>query len=399
MLTSNVILIIGASWEQVPLIRKAKELGCKVVATSPTQEAEGFSLADYTEVADPRNLKHILEIANKYSANSVTADSCDYSNYAAMFLRNAKGWRNYGMDAAQVTTNKHWMRVLCQKNQILQPQYVACRTFFEICEACEAIGFPLIIKPADNRGSFGVNRVDNFKDLEVAYLDAVMNAYSREILLEEYIDGIHLTVDGFMDPNGNHVNLGIASKKVMSGVKPIITEVLYPADIRNDEIEHVLSINNSVISALNIKRGATHSEYILDSNGNCFLIETANRGGGVMTSGIIIPTISGVNISEMLVREAINEPFEVKPNNINNFVMLDFLIFDPGRVGEIKGFIEASNVPGVIYLKLLIKEGDIIESPVSGTGRHGFAIFVGCSREELRSLRDKINKIIRIKYV
>jgi hypothetical protein len=128
-------------------------------------------------------------------------------------------------------------------------------------------------------------------------------------------------------------------------------------------------------------------------------VEAANRGGGVMTSAIIIPTISGLNISEILVREAINEPFEVKPEKLSKFTMLGFLVFEPGRVAKIEGLLQAANVPGVLLLRMLIKEGDVIEKPVSGAGRHGFVIIVGSSREELRLLRDITNRKIKIKYV
>lgn len=391
-------MIIGATWEQVPLVKKAKELGCEVVATAPSPNSDGLKLADHAEVVDPRDLQRVLDLVRKHRVDAITADECDYSNFAAAFVRNEMGWRNHGMDAVQVTTNKRWMRERCREHHIVQPRFVACRTFEEVCEAADLIDFPVIVKPVDNRGAFGVRRVDRAADLESAFLHALMNAHSREVLVEAFIEGTHLTVDGCIDADGRHINLGVASKKIMSGEKPIITEVIYPAEISPDLLAHVLDTNSKVIKALGIKRGITHSEYILDSHGRCFLLETANRGGGVLTSSVIIPAISGVDISEVLVREAFNEPFEVKPWKDCKAAMLGFLVFPPGKVEKIEGVEAAAAHPSVLHLRMLIKEGDMLDQPQSGAGRHGFAIFAADSREEVRAIHDATNNAIQITY-
>src|SRR5687768_10057810 len=128
-------MIIGATWEQVPLVQRAKELGCEVVATAPSTGAEGFAFADHTEVVDPRDLNRILELSRKYEVDAITADECDYSNYAAGFVRNEMGWPNYGMEALQCTTNKRWMRERCREHHVVQPRFVACRNIEQVREA------------------------------------------------------------------------------------------------------------------------------------------------------------------------------------------------------------------------------------------------------------------------
>ncbi|MBU3568175.1 ATP-grasp domain-containing protein [Polynucleobacter alcilacus] len=395
----NRLMVIGATWEQVPLIRAAKNMGCEVIATSSSSNSEGFAYADYSEILDPRDLNAIVKIAEKYSVDAVTSDSCDYSNYAAMFLRNKMGLHNFGMNAVQFTTNKHWMRNKCAEEGVLQPRFEICRSYFEVCKASESIGYPLIIKPSDNRGSFGVTRVAKFSDLQDAFLHALMNAHSREVLVEEYISGIHITVDGCVDSDGKHINLGIASKKITSDEIPIIVEVLYPANNIDDGLmKNIFNINNNVVKALEIKRGLTHSEYIVDSHGGCYLVEMANRGGGVLTSGVIIPAISGVNLSEILVLEALGRPYDVTPWSKSLFAMLDFLIFPTGLVSKIEGVLEASEHPKILHLKMMIKEGDFLGKPSSGAERHGFAIYIGSSYEELESLKKLIRKLIKIEY-
>jgi len=392
------LLIIGAGWEQVPLLQRARDYGCTIVAAATDPQAEGLSLADIVEIADPRDLPRLVEIAERHGVDAVTADECDYSNYAAMVIRRVKGWRSGPISAVQFTTNKHWMRQRCKQAHIVQPRFAACRSMDEVKAAVELIDFPVIVKPVDNRGSFGVRRVDSDAELEPAFLHALMNAHSREVLVEAYIDGIHLTVDGCVDSNGIHHNLGIASKEVATGDKPIITEVVYPAEISADLCSLVLDTNSKVIHSLGISRGITHSEYILDDRGRCFLLETANRGGGVMTSTLILPAITGVDIPDVLIREALDMPFAIQPLSEPRAALLGFLVFRPGRIASITGVDDVRSFPGVLHLRMLVKPGDALVSPQSGAGRHGFGIFVGNSVAEVRELHRRVVDCIEVVY-
>ena len=391
-------MIIGAKWEQVPLIQAAKARGCFVVATDPDQAASALALADATETLDPRDLPGALAIARRYGVDGVTADQCDYSRYASVFVSAMLNLGNPNFSAAQLTTNKRWMRERCREHQIFQPRFFPCRTLQEARAAIDLIGFPVIVKPVDNRGSFGVHRVDQLAELEHAFYDAVMNAHSREVLVEAYVDGIHVTVDGCADQTGQHHNLGIATKKVTSGEKPIITEVYYPGRLTPEVSQHVLETNSRVIEVLGITDGLTHSEYIVDAKGRCFLVETANRGGGVLTSGKIVPAVSGVDVSALLVANALGEAYEVKPVTSGKHVMLGFFVFAPGKVLAIDGYEEALKLPGVLHLLSMIKPGQTLTPPQSGAGRHGFAIIEGASEAEVAANFARVQAAITLTY-
>jgi biotin carboxylase len=392
------LMIIGAKWEQIPLINAAKASGCYVVATDPDPAAEGLALADFAEILDPRDLAGALVIARRHEVNGVTADQCDYSRYASVFVSVVLGLGKPNFSAAQLTTNKRWMRECCRENQIFQPRFIPCRTLDEALAAVDIIGLPVIVKPVDNRGSFGVHRVDQLENLSSAFFDAVMNAHSREVLVEAYIDGVHVTVDGCSDQEGRHHNLGIATKKVTSGEKPIITEVYYPARLTPEMSKHVLETNDRVIDVLGITDGLTHSEYIVDAKGRCFLVETANRGGGVLTSGKIVPAVSGVDVSALLVANALGDRYDVSPVSTGKHVMLGFFVFSPGKVLSIEGFENALKLPGVLHMSLLIKPGQILVPPQSGAGRHGFAIIEGISEAEVTSNFARVQASIKLTY-
>jgi biotin carboxylase len=398
VLKQHRLMIIGASWEQVPLIEKAKRMGHYILVTSTTKSAEGLFLADQSAIVDPRDLPKILKIARSFQPDGITADECDYSHYAAVFISKNLGLPHDGLAAAQYTTNKLWMREQCHKVQILQPRFISCRIFKDAQHAIDLIGWPVIVKPVDNRGAFGINVVNSNSELESAYLDALMNSHSREVIIEAYIEGTHITVDGCVGQDGVHYNLAIASKKVIPGDKPIITQVDYPANISGENCDYVFSVNSQVVEALEIRGGLTHSEYILDKKGRCFLVETANRGGGVLTSAYIVPAMSGVDVSTLLINNALGKDFIVTPEFYTGFVILKFFVFKPGQVKKILGVKEAKQLEGVQHIKLMVSAGNILVQPQSGADRHGFVILKADTVREIDNLYKTIMSTIRVIY-
>jgi biotin carboxylase len=392
------LMIIGASWEQVPLIKTAKNMGYYILATSPDKDSEGLDLADEKAIVDPRDLTQLLKIAKSYSPDGITSDECDYSNYASVYVSIRLGLPHNGLAGAQNTTNKLWMRQKCQKVHILQPRFFSCRTIEDSIRAVDLIGWPVIVKPVDNRGAFGINVAKTHAELEFSFLDALINSHSRDVIVEAYIEGTHITVDGCVDQDGNHHNLAIASKDVTPGEKPIIIQVDYPAKISNESADYVMSVNNQVIDALEITGGLTHSEYILDKKGRCFLVETANRGGGVLTSAYIVPEISGVDLSKLLVNNSVGRKFSINKNLYKGNVILKFFVFNPGQILEIRGLEEVEKMKGVKYLRLSINPGDKLLKPQSGADRHGFVILKADSADVLKVLYKKIINTIQIVY-
>lgn len=398
MVDKKRLMIIGAKWEQLPLIKAAKSHGCFIISTDLEPDPEVYDLADIVEVLDPRNIPRALMIAKKYNIDGVTSDQCDYSRYAEVFIRNRLGLADDNFLTAQVTTNKKWMRELCLASKIKQPLFISCKTFDESVRAVKQLGLPVIVKPVDNRGSFGVNYVVTLDYLEFAFYDAVMNSHSREILIESFVEGMHVTVDGFFNQSGVHINLAIATKKVAAGTRPIITQVNYPADLPIAVQEHLLETNSRVIDALCIKSGLTHSEYIIDESNEIFLVEAANRGGGVLTSAKIIPALTRINICQMLVASALGEPFLAIPTDSSKHIMLGFIIFPPGEVIKPPDLSLVKNIDGLLHIHCNVKQGEVLSQPESGAARHGFAILEGKTPSDVQSNFKRLISLLQPVY-
>lgn len=144
--------------------------------------------------------------------------------------------------------------------------------------------------------------------------------------------------------------------------------------------------------------GMTHSEYMVTNNGLIYLIESANRGGGVFTSEIIVPNVSGVNILERYIDDIFGDNSNITTPDIleKNEVILKFFSFRPGKIKNIIGMDQVIQERGVLQCRLNVKIGDEIQ-PISNDGnRHGFIIFK--SQTEIRKKVDNIIQKISINY-
>lgn len=395
-------MIIGAGWEQVPLVKKAKELGFWVLATHGSSGAEGFQYADAAEILDPRDISKALKLFKQYQTEAVISDNDDYALYTCGIISQKLGLPGPNFNSISNSNNKKKSRMACRQAGINQPEFYISNTYDDLLVGLDKVGgYPAIVKPVDNRGNFGVNKIETEADLKEAFFDAVSNSHSREFIVEKFIEGAMMTVDGFCFKKGEHRSLAAASKKMLGGKRRVAVEITYPADFSEAVIKKAMDINNRVVKALNYDFGFTHSEYLIDDKDEIWLVESTNRGGGVFTSSLIVPALTEIDLLKHLLNESFGEfvmPDYDESRPMKNAVILSFFKFPNGKVKAIKGLKEARDLPGVLRCDLSVKAGDIIEDITTDANRHGFIVAAAKHKEQAEELVKKIKEKVRLEY-
>jgi biotin carboxylase len=394
------VLILPAGIEQVFIIRKAKELGLFVVAVDASPEAAGFRYADVTEIASSRDIDRCLAIARQHQVDAVVADQCDYSLFASACIADLLGLHAPSVEAAQLATNKRLMRERVARAGLAQPTFRGCRTLDAAQAAVADIGLPAIFKPVDNRGCFGVSTARTQDEVKESFYEALMNAHSREAIVETFLDGTMVTVDGYCFRPGVYLPLGIATKRKVGGRRNVDMEVMYPAELADDVVERVLEYNQRTVDALGLTFGATHGEYLVTADGTPYLIEIANRGGGVYTAPVIVPSLSFAPVPELLLRNAFGEfpaPDGVEPAPQRRSTVLGFIDFGVrGTLVSVEGIDRALAIPGVLAVHLLAKIGQPLPDITHGPSRHGFVIATAADRESTRRLVRQVRDTLEV---
>ncbi len=387
-LSDSTIFVMRALWEQKPLIEFADQYGATVVAVDEDDDAEGFDLAAVSEtVPSLRNLDDCLAIAQKHDVDAVVTDECDYSFFACSFLGERLDLPAVDLATAQLTTNKKRMRRQVGE-AVAQPAYRVCTTVSEVKAAVEDVSMPCIIKPTDNRGGFGVSRVTKRSDIATAFYDALAQSHSREVLVEEFVEGIPLSIDGYQLGDTHH-SLAVGSKNTSMGSLHPNLQIQYPAAIDAAALEKAKTVNNTVADALEICAGATHAEYIY-ADDEVYLLEFQNRGGGVHTSAKIVPKLTGFDVSTQLLADATGQETgqESSQYRMNGTCIMEFLDFEPGYVTNITGVNTIRNRDDVLTFRLYFDADQEIEDFTAFTDSHGVIITAG---ETLADARHSIN--------
>ncbi|MEO6235766.1 MAG: ATP-grasp domain-containing protein [Vicinamibacterales bacterium] len=395
------VMILPAGIEQVFVIRKARALGLFVVAVDANPDAPGFADADATAIAAPRDIDRCLAIARQHAVDAVVADQCDYSLFASACIADLLGLHAPSVESAQLATNKRLMRERVERAGLAQPAFRACRTFEEAEAALAVTGLPAIFKPTDNRGCFGVSTARTAADAKESFYDALMNAHSREAIVETFLEGTMVTVDGYFFAPDHYLALGVATKRKVGGRRNVDMEVMYPAELPEAAIARVLEYNRRTVKALGLSFGATHGEYLVTADGTPYLIEVANRGGGVYTAPLIVPSLSNAPIPELLIRNAFGEfpaPEGVEAAPQGRSTVLSFIDFGMRGTLEHVGGVEAAlAIPGVLAVHLLTPVGQPLPDITHGPSRHGFVIATAATAAASRALVGRVRDTLQVR--
>lgn len=373
------ILIIGVGWEQIPLVKKAKERGLYVIATTWWKKEQ--IPADKLYSVDSRDLDALEQIMRTEQPDFVVADECDYSMYAVSYLAEKYHLPGPALKTQTITNNKFLQRECVKETNVLQPLYQLCWNMEAAKTFARRAGYPVIIKPLDNRGSIGVSKVTGEMELPAAWFQAVSHSHSRMCIVEQCISGQVLTADGFCD--SERFEFIAASTKEMYPNNDNVAKVLYYPGKLSEKTLHAVKGNvEAVAEAIGMTYGFAHMEFMLEEGtGKLYLIEAANRGGGVFISSLILEQITGIDYTGALLDLALGKEVKVSCHqNYYSKAMLYFLELQ-GTCPVQKGMQEFPKECRALYINEY-QRGHGVESEASA-GRQGVLVYGGPDFEKM----------------
>lgn len=392
----RALVIAGGQW-QVPLITALQNSNYLVTVVDPFDNSKGVQIADNHIKSDVRNKEYILsQIDEKYDI--VATDQSDVSVETVAFLSKKLGVRGNDVDAVRKFSNKYLSRLYAQSIGVPIPIFCEVDSVNQIELFIQTYGGKFILKPSDAQSSKGIHLIleeSSVEEIRSFLQDALRYSFTQKAILERFVNGYEITVEGFCS-NGKHQVLAMSRKKhFKTGVASSLT---YPGDIPADMSRKIIEYDNLYVEQSGLKFGPTHAEYIVDDTTGAFwLVEIACRGGGTLISSDIVKWVSGFDMQSAYIRSLEGEIIDVKSIVPKNRVAeLHFFEFGAGRVTEVSGVDEVRCMDGVLMLDVPIKVGDIISSCVDDRSRQGFVIVIANTMQDLEERLTKINKTIKI---
>ena len=387
----NALVIAGGLW-QVPLIEYLKKEKYQATVVDPYDNSKGVLIANRHIKRDVRDRLGILsDLDRKY--DFVCTDQSDISVETVAFLSEKLNLNGNKEDVVQKFTNKYLSRQYADSINIPIPAYTEVCTINQIKEFIRKHNCPLMLKPCDSQSSKGIHKINtNVTDteLEVYLEDALSYSQIKKAILEEFIDGYEITVEGFC-ANGKHRVLAISKKKhFKTGIASSLT---YPAPLSEDLERRIVDADNKYVNQSGLSFGPTHAEYIInEQTGKFYLVEIACRGGGTLISSDIVKWVSGFDVYQAYLSCLQGENVDVYGCSLTRkSAELHFFDFGSGKIKTIYGMDEVSGIEGVHKVDFGFKEGDIINSCEDDRSRQGFFIVFA---DDSDTLKDRVSKVV-----
>jgi biotin carboxylase/isopentenyl diphosphate isomerase/L-lactate dehydrogenase-like FMN-dependent dehydrogenase len=382
----KTIMIVGAGILQAPAIKIAREMGLLTVVTDYNPNAYGMKLADFPIVMSTRDVDGTVRVAKEFAMkrpiHGVLTVGTDASLTVAA-VQHALDLPGNRIDVAEATSNKIKMRRRLREHGIPEPDFFGCWTYNDVLQAAERLGFPFVIKPADNMGARGVMKVEKPEVIRFAF-ERAKNASPRgEIIAEGFMDGPELSIDALIWNGEIHIT-GVADRIIEFPPYFVETGHIMPTDLPPDRVESGVAVFKEGIIALGIETGAAKGDIKLTGNG-AMVGEIASRLSGGFMSAYTYPYATGVNLIEAAIRIAFGTPPGDLKETRHRVSVERAIIPGSGIVRDIRGIEEALSIEGVKNVFITTSLGDVVHIPTSNVEKCGNVIAVGDTREEALS--------------
>lgn len=384
------VLILGAGIYQVPLIKKANEMGLFTIVCSIPGKYPGFALADKVYYEDVTNYEAILQIAKNETIDGIITAGSDVPVPSIGFVCDKLNLKGLSFEAANIASNKMLMKEKYEKCGVRTARYRQVPFDLSIIkEKTKQLKFPLIFKAVDTSGSRGIIKVKALNEFENAMNFTKSATKLDYFIVEEFLEGQEFGAQAFVQdgkiefilPHGDYVFVG------NTGV-PIGHYV--PYEINNEAMDDIKEQLKNAIKAMELDNCAINADFIL-VNGQAYVLEIGGRVGATCLAEMT-SIYYGFDYYEKLLQVCLgyNTSFNGTEQVPNACMLLK---------SDISGMITSQNNnninnPNIVDVQFDFDIGDRVEKFSIGPHRIGHVITKGNTLQEaVTLLKEALEKI------
>jgi biotin carboxylase len=271
------LAILGASYLQLSLVKKAKEMGIQTHCFAWSEGAVCKEECDFFYDISTLEMDKILKKCKEIGIDGIVTIASDIAVPAVCYVAEKLSLIGNNFSDSFASTNKYLMRKQFVAHNVSSPAFVHATNMYD--PLIIDLTFPLIVKPTDRSGSRGVTKINNKEQWTKAIERALSESISHTAIVEEYIIGDEVSVET-ISWEGTHYILAITDK-VTTG-EPYFVEIEHhqPSMLDSEIQEKIKSETIKALNSLNHKYGASHSEFKITNEGKVIAIEVGARMGG-----------------------------------------------------------------------------------------------------------------------
>jgi biotin carboxylase len=324
------VVCLASYFKGVEFLRECKRQNCRVfLVTKEKWRAEEWphdSIDEFLTLPNDAAPDHFIyavtQIARRHKLARVVALE-EFDVITAGLIR--EHLRLPGMTSAEARRfrDKLAMRDTAEAAGISVPDFVHVLNYGELQEFMRRVPAPWVLKPRTDVSAIGIKKVYEaeqvWRAIDALDARARLNEQSFFYLLERFIAGEVYHVDSIVS-GGRVLFAGVS----MYGRPPMNVAheggvfISHSIERTGEDRRTLLGINQQVVSALGLVRGATHAEFIRGrEDGNFYFLEIAARVGGAYIAEAL-EAASGLNLWREWAKLELSDdarPYEVEPTH------------------------------------------------------------------------------------
>lgn len=385
------LVVLGGGVSQVPLIRKAKELGLHVIVVSKPGGYPGLALADQVWDIDTTDAGQIAKAAARERVNGVCTTGTDVAVPAIGRTAAALGLAGVPYEAALLCSDKRRMKEALLRHGVRTASYVTVGGEEEARAAFAQLGAPVIFKAVDGAASKGVVRVDAAEQIPYACSVAMAHTREREFIVEKFIEGVEFGAQAFVHrgelkfvlPHGDMMFHGDAGVPVGHYM---------PLELPPSTLAAVKDTLVRSVRALGMNDCAVNADMMLCGDG-IYVLEVGARAGATCLPELV-STYLGFDYYEQMIRAALGMR-PLFPQQASQPCACCLLMSPAdGRIARQR--YTGSADPDVLQVSFDYREGDTVRRFRIGTDRIGHIIAKGSDAAEALAALERAKARVEI---
>lgn len=394
------LLVLAAGILQVPVIKKAKEMGIYVIAADGDSNAVGLKYADKAIVVNITSEDEVLKVAREEKIDGVIHPCSEVSMSVMGRLNDELGLSGISREQAIRATNKHLMREAFEKANAPSPKSILTENAEDAWSRLQdEFTTDGILKPSRNSGSRGIAKVTRDMDKAVflkAYDIALNESRDKSVLIEQFIDGPEFSVE-IIVWNGEVNVLTVTDKKTTGAPHFVELGHNQPSCFSATDVEILKSAAVAGVKALGVNNCACHAEAKL-MDGKAYLMEIGARLGGDFISTELTHLSTGIDMVVAAINVALGIEPDLNPKEEPKGVCIRYFCPTSGKLVSISNT-EILADPRVYLWEIYHKEGDEIPEVTSSLCRSGHVIVTEKTPQKAIELADEIVNKVEFKTV
>ena len=388
--------MIGGGFQQVDAVRIVAAAGLRVFVSDRNERAPAFRYADESWVVDGNDCEELtrraIEARERGLAGIFTLTELVES---VAEVASGAGLPGVAPDSARACQDKSRSKKLWVGAGVATARAGVVEDLEKARALFQELGGRVFLKPCTAAGGLGASSARSPAQLESSFASAA--SVGTRVLVEEHLAGTHHDINGIFDRDGRFHSAGISDRTFMSDA-PVELSVSAPTVLSKRDQQRALDLTRDAALALGIRFGPVKSDLIRTRDG-FRILELAPRLHGPKGTLHLLPLAFGFHPIVAALRVLIGKPLravDLRPRQERAATIIAIPPLPGRKLEAIGGLKEASAIPGIQGIRILMKLGTTMSEPRSNADIVGHVFAAAPDLQAARYAADQAMKRLEL---